>query len=82
MTPQELNFSDVVRGIDMFDSVNVPYVSLVANMAYYEVYNQRAAAEPLATLMPLLDVNALMEKFKTELTVVVSSKSDVINNEK
>ena len=82
MTPQELNFSDVVRGIDMFDSVNVPCVSLVANMAYYEVDNQRAAAEPLATLMPLLDVNALMEKFKTELTIVVSSKSDVINNEK
>ena len=82
MTPQELNFSDVVRGIDMFDSVNVPCVALVANMAYYEVDNQRAEAEPVATPMPLLDVNTLIEKFKTELTIMGSSKSDVINNDK
>ena len=81
-TPQELSFADVVRGIDMFDSVNMPCVALVANMAYYEVDNQRAEAEPVATPMPLLDVNALMEKFKTELTIVASSKSDVINNDK
>ena len=81
-TPQELIFADVVRGIDILDLVNIPCVALVANMAYYEVDNQRAVVEPVATLMPLLDVNALMEKFKTELTIVVSSKSDVINNEK
>ena len=66
----------------MFNSVNITCVALVANMAYYEVDNQKAAAEHEATPIPLLDINALMEKFKTELTIVTSSKIYVINNNK
>ena len=66
----------------MFNSVNITCVALVANMAYYEVNTQTATAGSVETPMPLLDVNALMEKFKTELTIVASSKNDVINNDK
>jgi len=36
-TPQRLAHVDVVKGIDMFDKVNVPVVGLVENMAHLDV---------------------------------------------
>jgi len=35
-TPQKLSFVDVIKGLHMFDTLNVPIVGLVENMSYFD----------------------------------------------
>ncbi|GAB5355333.1 hypothetical protein AAMO2058_000196500 [Amorphochlora amoebiformis] len=48
-TPQKLAHVDVVKGMDMFDKVNVPIIALLENMAYFECGSCGERAYPFGT---------------------------------
>lgn len=60
-----LSFTDVVRGIDMFDSVNVLCVAVLENMAYYEVNGAKSSGNGKAA--PEIDHDRLRKSMAEKL---------------
>ena len=79
-TPQELSFVDVERGVEMFDTVNVPCIAVVENMAYYEQEKSENVELDYSTLRRAF-LNVLKERddISDEVAAdVISSLVDVV----
>jgi Mrp family chromosome partitioning ATPase/DUF971 family protein len=78
-TPQELSYTDVVRGINMFDSVNVPCIAVVENMAYYEVdkpSTTTTAISSATTKEDVIDKNQLKESIIDKLNCIEELRNE------
>jgi Mrp family chromosome partitioning ATPase/DUF971 family protein len=77
-TPQELSFVDVERGVEMFDTVNVPCVAVVENMAYFE--RERKVDVPTIDKLLLREqfIKALQEGFVDDEKAAAVTADDLV----
>ena len=75
-TPQNLSFIDVVKGIQMFDTLKVPIVGCVENMSYFECNGEKHKLFGSGALRRLQEMYGFKNSFEIPVLPALSAMGD------